>query len=240
MFSTNKILDKISLGETSGVEFKEVILKHSKIKLNNDNVSDEIAAFSNHQGGLIIFGIEDKANQIIGMDESAAKRIVERLSSICNDLMKPSSVDFYIDNIKVINKVGAGKNLVYIAINKSRWLHESKHGHFYRHGDSKRKMSTEYILRVGQSRSQIRIIRFDEQIVPNTNIKTLQKELYQRFIAYSEEDEKISLFKRHLLSKDNNATIAGMLMCSNDSDEYLYNSYIQAVYYNDKEKDANY
>jgi predicted HTH transcriptional regulator len=42
------------------------------------------------------------------------------------------------------------------------------------------------------------------------------------------------------LHQDGSATVAGVLMCSQNSDDYLYNSFIQAVYYNGVEKDANY
>ncbi|OIR24958.1 RNA-binding domain-containing protein [Bathymodiolus thermophilus thioautotrophic gill symbiont] len=234
MLDKDKILAKIDAGETSGIEFKQVIVKHGKIQLKNHHLSDEIAAFANHRGGLIIFGVEDKTNQIIGIDKDICHQVVEILSSICHDLLNPSLVDFYIDNVAIDDKY-----LVYIEINRSLWLHESGHGYFYRHGDSKRKMSTEHILRIGQARSQARIIRFDEQSVPSTNIGILQKSFYQRFIPDS-TNEELDLKKRNLLYKDGSATVAGVLMCSPSSDDYLYNSFIQAVYYNGVEKDANY
>ncbi len=239
MLSKNKILEKIDSGETSGIEFKEVIFKNQKIRLNNHDLSNEIAAFANHKGGIIIFGIEDKTNQIIGIDKLGIKLVIELLSGICHDLIEPSLVDFYIDAIEVVNGVGENKKLVYIEIDKSLWLHKSKNGYFYRHGTSKREMSTEHIGRLLQSRSQVRIICFDEQAVPNTSIETLQPDLYQRFIAHSDKDVKTSLLKRKLLNQDN-ATVAGVLMCSNKSDDYLYNSFIQAVYYNGEQKDSNY
>ena len=244
MLSKDEILEKINHGESSGVEFKEVILKRGKIQLNNGDLSDEIAAFANHKGGLIIFGIKDKTNQIIGIDDDVAKEIITLLSSICKDLIKPSLVDFYIDTSQIINFAGKDKNLVYIEIDKSLWLHESKHGHFYRHGNSKRKMATEHILRIGQVRSQARIIYFDEQLVPNTGIEILQKDLYQRFISKQTTDDEITaLLKRKILAKTDDTyqvSVAGLLMCSNQPDEYLYNSFIQIVYYNSITKDANY
>jgi predicted HTH transcriptional regulator len=130
-------------------------------------------------------------------------------------------------------------------IGRSLWLHESKNGFFYRHADSKRKMSIEHILRLGQSRSQARIIPFDEQLVPNTHYETLEKPLYQRFIPNEISDDETNnfLLKRHLLIKESNyyrATVAGLLMCSQHSDDYLYNSFICAVCYSGTEKDANY
>ena len=95
-----------------------------------------------------------------------------------------------------------------------------------------------------QSRSQARIIHFDEQLVPQTSKDTLQKSFYQRFIAEATSDNEIDLLlKRHLLVNDGGnyrASVAGVLMCSSRPDEYLYNSFIQAVYYSGVRKDANY
>ena len=51
------------------------------------------------------------------------------------------------------------------------------------------------------------------------------------------------LLKRSLLVEEGReirASVAGVLMCHDTPDDFLYNSFIQAVYYRSKEKDANY
>ena len=79
---------------------------------------------------------------------------------------------------------------------------------------------------------------FDEQFVPNTHKDTLKETLYQRFITEGATDrEKIEdlLLKRRLLAKEGEeyrASVAGLLMCHDRPDDYLYNSFIQAVFYN--------
>ena len=85
---------------------------------------------------------------------------------------------------------------------------------------------------------------FDEQFVPNTDKDTLRKDLYQRFITEGATEDEIEdlLLKRRLLVKEGNqnrASVAGVLMCHENPDDYLYNSFIQAVVYSGKEKDAN-
>ena len=142
-------------------------------------------------------------------------------------------------------ETGEEKHVVYVQIERSLWLHKSKNGYFYRHGNSKREMSTEHVLRAGQSRSQARIIQFCEQFVPNTAKATLQKSLYARFISATDtvDEENNLLLKRNILIDDQGdyrASVAGLLMCSEQSDEYLYNSFICAVCYKGLNKDANY
>ena len=106
-------------------------------------------------------------------------------------------------------------------------------------------MPTDQLARLLQSRSQARIIRFDEQLVPNTHRRTLRETLYRRFITEDATEDVIEdlLLKRRLLVKEGReirASVAGVLMCHDAPEDYLYNSFIQAVYYSSKEKDANY
>ena len=84
----------------------------------------------------------------------------------------------------------------------------------------------------------------DEQFVPNTNQETLKEPLYRQFITENAAENEIEdlLLKRRLLVKEGEetrASVAGILMCHETLDNYLYNSYIQAVLYRGKEKDAN-
>jgi len=106
-------------------------------------------------------------------------------------------------------------------------------------------MPTDQLARLLRSRSQARIISFDEQVVPNTTRHTLHKDLYQRFVREGSTENEVEdlLQKRRLLVKDGQvyrASVAGLLMCHDRPDDYLYNSFIQAVFYRGKTKDANY
>ena len=106
-------------------------------------------------------------------------------------------------------------------------------------------MSTQQLARLFQTRSQPRKTYFDTLPVPNTYRRTLRESLYQRFITEDATEDMIEdlLLKRTLLvqeGRDIRASVAGVLMCHDTPDDYLYNSFIQAVYYSSKVKDANY
>ena len=248
MLTAYDILDKINTGESSGVEFKEVIVRGDKIKApNRDSLSDEFAAFANQLGGVVIFGVADSTHQIRGIGVADVPVLIAYISEICHDSIQPKIVDFYLDCVQIpkLDETHNEMHLVYVQIEKSLWLHKSRNGYFYRHGNSKREMDTEHVLRVGQSRSQARIIQFGEQLVPNTTKETLEKNLYARFIRSTKtaDEENDLLLKRNILVDDQGiyrASVAGLLMCSEQSDQYLYNSFICAVCYKGLDKDANY
>ena len=230
--SLTDLIEKIYLGEDSTIEFKRE-LPH------RESLADEIAAFVNANGGVILIGVDDDS-EIIGIDRQDLDRTERTVVEICGDNIDPM-VHIVTEKLQVDNK-----NLLKIEVPRSPFVHKSSNGYFIRQGSSKREMATEQLARLLQSRSQAHRISFDEQFVPNTRKETLREKLYQRFITEDAADrEKIEdlLLKRRLLVKDGHeyrASVAGLLMCHDSPDDYLYNSFIQAVFYNGVEKDANY
>lgn len=227
-----ELIEKIELGEDSVLELKEELPR-------KDNLASEIAAFANAKGGVILLGINDN-KEIVGLGDSATLDEVEKtVVEICQDSVKPPVL---IDTRKL--RID-GKNLLKIEVPQSLFVHKTSNGYFVRQGSRKTEMPTEQLGRLLQARSQARIIRFDEQFVPGTDKSTLRKDLFTRFLrnVETEEQENTQLLKRRLLVEDNGnyqASVAGLLMCSDQSQEYLYNSFISAVCYRGPHKDAHY
>ena len=229
--SLTELIEKIHLGEDATIEFKRE-LPH------RNSLADEIAAFANARGGVILIGI-DNNGEIIGINRQALDRGEKTVVEICQDSIDPI-VLIFTEKLRIDDK-----NLLKIEVPRSLFVHKTSNGYFIRQGSSKREMPTEQLARLFQTCSQARIIAFDEQFVPNTDKDTLRSDLYQRFITVGATEDEIEdlLLKRRLLVKEgkqNRASVAGVLMCHEKPDDYLYNSFIQAVYYRSKEKDANY
>lgn len=229
--SLTELLEKIYLGEDATIEFKRA-LPH------RNSLADEIAAFANARGGVILIGVDDNG-EIIGVDRHALDTAEKTVIEICADSIEPI-VLIFTEKLRIDDK-----NLLKIEVPRSLFVHKTANGYFMRQGSSKREMPTEQLARLFQTRSQARIIVFDEQFVPNTDKETLREPLYQRFLTEGSPEDEMDdlLLKRHLLVKDgeqNRASVAGMLMCHEKPDDYLYNSFIQAVHYLSTEKDANY
>ena len=230
--SLTELTEKIYLGEDSTIEFKRE-LPH------RESLADEIAAFANANGGVILIGVDDYS-EIVGIDRQDLDRTERTVVEICGDNIDPM-LHIVTEKLRIDDK-----NLLKIEVPRSPFVHKSSNGYFIRQDSSKREMTTEQSGRLLQSRSQAHRLSFDEQFVPNTRKDTLREKLYQRFITVGATDgEKIEdlLLKRRLLVKECQecrASVAGLLMCHDRPDDYLYNSFIQAVFYNGVEKDANY
>ncbi len=229
--SLTELIEKIILGEDSLIEFKREMP-------NRNSLADEIGAFANANGGVILIGVDNDKN-IVGLELQELDRVENTVVEICNDSIEPT-VLILTEKLQMDEK-----NLLKIEIPKSLFVHKTPNGYFIRQGSSKREMTTEQLGRLLQSRSQARIIRFDEQFVPDTHRRTLRESLYLRFITEGVTEDEIEdlLLKRTLLVEEGReirASVAGVLMCHDTPDDYLYNSFIQAVYYSGKVKDANY
>ena len=229
--SLSKLTEKIHLGEDSTIEFKRELPRR-------DSLADEIAAFANARGGVILIGVDDHGD-IVGLDQHNLDQTEKTVVEICRDSIEPQ-VSIFTEKLQL-----DGKILLKIDVPRSLFVHKSPGGYLARQGSSKRVMPTDQLARLLQSRSQARIISFDEQVVPNTTRDTLLKDFYLRFIREGAPEDEVEdlLQKRRLLVRDGpvyRASVAGLLMCNDRPDDYLYNSFIQAVFYRGKIKDANY
>jgi predicted HTH transcriptional regulator len=98
-------------------------------------------------------------------------------------------------------------------------------------------MSPEYLARLFQQRSQSRIIRFDEQVVPGASLEDLNEDLWWRFETELSvgDAREVFLHKLGLARQDEDGawrpTVAGVLMASRESRRFLPNAFIQAVAY---------
>ena len=229
--SLTELLQKIHSGEDSTIEFKREMP-------HRGSLAEVIAAFANARGGVILIGVDDDGN-IVGLDKEELNPAESRVVEICQDSIEPP-VSIFTEKLWLDDK-----DVLKIEVPRSLFVHKSPGGYFVRQGSSKREMRTEHLARLLQSRSQARIISFDEQLVPNTRLGTLRRDLYQRFFTeeLAEHEVEQLLLMRNLLVREGSevhASVAGLLMCLDRPDDYLYNSFIQAVFYRGTKMDANY
>lgn len=110
------LLDIIETGEDSTTEFKQG-------RINQDSLSQEIVAFANTEGGLILFGIEDKTHNLVGIETLEADQIDKDIGNLVRDLIKPGLavlIKRYILDRKLLLyvKVTKGENKPYRAKGK--------------------------------------------------------------------------------------------------------------------------
>ena len=229
------LLDAIRLCETGQLVCAEVRFSGRKvISPTSDDFADEIAAFANSRGGVLVLGVEDKSRDIVGVPLDRLDAVVDFVKEICNDSITPPVEQFLLDRISLPSSTGSTAAVVRLDVPRSLFVHRSPGGYWHRAGGSKRVMTPDFLARLFQQRSQTRLIRFDGQPVANTRLDDLSEGLWARFrTRRSDPVPETFLTKLGMAVRaDDGAvrpTVAGVLMGSLTPERWLPNAYVQAV-----------
>lgn len=235
--SIRELADKIALDESSYLELKEVRFSDKRVRgPSRDGLADELAAFANSQGGVVVLGARDGTREVLGIEESRLDAVVDFVKEVCSDCLDPPLESLLVDRLRIPTAAGEHVAIVKVEIPRSLFIHRSPSGYLHRVADSKRRMSTEFLARMLQQRSQTRLVRFDEQPVAGMSLESLSRDLYDSLrTAHSDADAHAFLKKLGIVSCDEEGlsrpTVAGVLIASREPRRWLPNAYIQAVAY---------
>lgn len=248
-----ELLRKIQLGEDTSLELKAVLMAGDKVKAPaRADLADEIAAIANTSSGVIVFGVDDKTREIIGVSKQHLDAVERFVFEVCNESIKPP-VLFRSLRMELPDTMGELKAVLKVEIPRSLFVHKSPGGYFHRQGSSKREMDTPVLSRLLQQRSQAQLVRFDELPVPGTSLSDLDGLLLRRFMknplslplspGLEAEIDVTTVRKLGLLKADDEglerATVAAVLMCSRKPSQWLASAFIQAVRYRGSRQDSN-
>ncbi len=242
--SPEELLRKIRLGEDSSLELKTVGFKGDRVtEPKRDDLADELAAIANTRDGVLVLGVDDKTRDILGVPTDRLDALERYVYEICNDSIRPP-VAFHSFRMELPDSTGTPRAVLKVDVPRSLFVHKGPGGYFHRQGSTKREMPPEVLARLFQQRSQARLLRFEEQVVPNTGPADLDEPLRRRFLARTLSDELTDLKKLRLLADDETgqarATVAGILMCSRHPESWLPGAFVQAVRYRGSRQDSNY
>ena len=241
MFDTrSELLEKIRLGEDGLLELKEVRFAGNKISGPKQSVlADELAAFANSAGGVLVLGVEDGSREVVGIPIERLDAVEDLVRNACEDSIKPSLAPL-IERLTLPDTAGVERPVLRVEVSRSLFVHQSPGGYLHRVGSSKRAMPPDHLARLFQQRSQSRLIRFDETPVPRAELTELDDRLWRRFApAGDNESDEIVLGKLAMAARDPQGvwrpTVAGLLMASEHPERHMPGAFIQAVAYHGSE-----
>ena len=229
-YSDEEIRCRLQLGEDSGWKFKAVEFAGNRPRSPSRNdLADEIAAFANADGGVLLCGVTDK-----GCVQDMSREQIVDLDSLLveasTDSIRPAV------RIRTYHRQLDDKRLLVVDIPEGASQHESPGGSYVRVGGTKRKMTSDERLRLAQRRGQARFRSHDEQTVPDTGFETLDESLWRPLLsAEGAAEPESALVKQALLASDDagilRATVAGVLLCTQNPELWLSNAAITATRY---------
>jgi len=200
----NELLNIIKGGETSKIQFKER-LPHP------DSFAQELIAFSNSSGGIIIFGVNDKTGNLNGLSFGEIQQLNQQVVNIASQKVYPP-VYITSDSIKVNDN-----QIVIITIGEglSKPYKDSNGIIYVKNGSDKRKVtSNDEIARLLGSRNLLA----DETEIFDSCIKDLDTRLFSDYFikefGMSFEEKGLNIeeaFAAKKVLRNGRATLAGLL-----------------------------
>ena len=214
MFDSRKeLLDRIRLGEATFLELKEVRFAGDKIRgPRRDELADELAAFSNGRGGVCLLGVADSPREITGIPVERLDAVVVYVREICTDSIEPP-ISPVIEPLWLPATTGEDLAVIKVDVARSLFVHRSPGGFVHRVGDAKRTMAADYLARLFQQRSQVGIVRFDEQTVPGAELDDLSSELWERFRTPRTDDARDGLLSKLRLARTDENGVTETYRC---------------------------
>ncbi|MCL2824151.1 MAG: putative DNA binding domain-containing protein [Polyangiaceae bacterium] len=232
----SELLEKIGLGEFSFLELKEVRFAGGKVRgPTQDGLADELAAFANSAGGVLLLGVEDSNREVLGIPVGRLDAVETVVREACQQSVNPPLAPI-IERLRLPDSVGEEHPIIRIAVERSLFVHQSPSGYLHRVGSSKRPIPPDQLARLFQQRSQSRMIRFDETPIAGATLADLDEVLWQRFAPSEHPDRpEIMLGKLAMAAHDEQKawrpTVAGVLLGSDAPHRFLPTAFIQAVAY---------
>ena len=230
-YSDAEVNSHLQLGEDGYWEFKQVVFKGNRpTEPRRDSWADEITAFANASGGVLLCGVTDTGD-VEGMSREQMDALEKLIVEVCSDSIHPPV------RAGILRRTAPnGRRFLSVEVPEGHVLHESSGGTFIRVGSAKKKMSGEERLRLAQRRGQSSFLWFDKQPVEGTGFGTLEEALWKPLLSPEQlSAPELALEKMGFLAPDRNrtirATVAGILLCSRSPDSWLPNAYITATCY---------
>ena len=224
------IRQQLRLGEDSRWEFKEVEFSgNTPISPRRDDLADELAAFANAEGGVLLCGVSDDGT-ILGMPREQMAALDHLLVELSTDAIEPPL------RIDVHHRELDGTTFVLVEVPRGEAVHERSGRAFIRVGATKRRLRGDERLRLTQNRTQSRYLWFDKQVVPDTGFETLNERLWEPLLSVAgATDPRRGLMNLRLVAQDetgvDRATVAGVLLCAPSPQDWLPQATIVATHY---------
>ena len=218
-----ELLDIISKGETSQVQFKANVT-------NEQSIAQEMVAFANTKGGTILIGVDDKTWDIIGLTDDDLRRLTNLLVNASSQHVK-EPIFIETDTIEY-----EGKKVLIVNVPEgiAKPYKDNDGIIFMKNGANKRKVtSNEEISRLLQSSGYLYA---EEKVINHSSIDDINTQKFKSFYEskYKEtiEAEKVEKYLQNLrLSTDDKITIAGALLFGDKVEKLIPAFFITAIWF---------
>ena len=231
MVTKTELLEMIENGENSGVDFKRDVLA-------NHQLAKTLVAFSNHEGGMVLLGVDDDAT-VTGLTRD---RLEEWVMTTCRDKIRPAIIPYF----ETIRNVAPGKDMAIVRVPRgvdvhSQW-HNNRNTYFIRVGSESREPSPQELSRLFQQRGTFRA---DLRPVSGSKIDDLDRRrlkdyfsrIRQQVIPIDGDAGWRTLLVNTEIMVDDGVSLSGLLLFGSTPKRFLPQAGVDAAAFLGMEKD---
>jgi len=123
-----ELIEKIRLGEDSFLELKQVKFAGGKVRgPTQEDLADELAAFANSAGGVVLLGVEDKSREVLGIPAERLDTVEALVRQACEDSVKPP-LALIIERMPLPDRSGAEQPVRRVEVARSLLVHPRPRG----------------------------------------------------------------------------------------------------------------
>lgn len=218
-----EVVHLIAGGESSKVQLKENVT-------NATSLAQEMSAFANTKGGLIIIGVNDKTGAITGLGFQDIQRINNLLATAASEHVK-SAITIVTETIEA----EPGKRVIVVSVPEGvNKPYKDKDGLiFIKNGSDKRKVtSNEELARMLQSSGNLYA---EEQVLQHASYADIDWDKFRQYYesAYSEpvEPDPEQKFENLRLGSDGKPNLAGALLFTRNPEKTITGFFITAIWF---------
>lgn len=219
-----KFIELCQCGETTRVQYKEIFTTDKKM-------AEEFVAFANTHGGVILLGVRDKTGEMIGLSYDQLQEFSSSLGNVANEQVRPT---IYIET-EVVSVEGKRFLVCYIAEGKNKPYKDLSGNIYVKQGADKRRVTdnTEILALFQQSGS----FYPEREKVADSGRDDLDERAVDAYLhrfvnrdlrSYGESQAK-TLTNLHIMCKDGNLTLAGLLFFGRNPQQFYPSYMIKAV-----------
>ena len=224
--AVSKLLEEIHSGEDSYLELKEVRFARGKLSgPTQKDLADELAAFANSRGGVLVLGVDDETRLVLGIPVDRLDAVEALVFQACENSITPPVLPV-IERMSLPDSSGAKRIVMRVEVPPGLSAHRSPGGYLHRVGSSKRQMQPDQLARLFQRRGQENRFRFDETQIPQAVLADMEEALWLRFnTPRTTGDPEHLLSKLAMASTDDagawHPTVAGALLACKEPERFL-------------------
>jgi len=217
---------RIANGEDSYTQFKRNIT-------NSEKLAQELVAFSNARGGLLIIGVDDDS-AVVGLEGDDIRRLNQLIGHVIHTHIQPPIYPLVkIENIE-------GKKVLSVEIDEGSNKPYATHQGIYltKAGSDKRKISPQELRRLF---AESKNLFPDESMVHRTTIDDLDMSKLRKFLKDDNPDILNKIHHHDLdvktvlsnleLFRDDHLTLAGNLIFGENPQRFTPSFYVDCCYF---------